>query len=82
MSGALTVGDLRRILADPSLPDDMPVVGWDTDLTGRVDGCLAAGVIADERRYRGGFFVGQDASTAGGDEVTFMRRLWGGETEE
>ena len=78
----LTVGDLRRLVLDPDLPDSMPVVSWSSDLTGRIEGVLAVGVVQEERRVAGGLFIGEDAIASNLDEPTFVRRLWGGEDDE
>ena len=75
--GKLTVGDLRRIL--DGLPDDMPVVSWDTDLTGRIGPVLSVGVVETWRRRKEVgqvLFIGQDDCTSNLEEVEFVDELW------
>lgn len=73
----LTLGDFRRAIS--SLPDDIPLVSWDTSLTGRIDYVLSMGLIETWRRCndQGPFlFVGQDSSTSNLEEVEFTDELW------
>jgi hypothetical protein len=78
----LTVGDLRRLLADDSIPDDMLVVSWSTDSHNQIDGVKAVGVISETRRMEPGLFIGEDAITCTLAEPEFERRLWGADDND
>lgn len=77
MVDVLTLGDLRRATAH--LSDDIPLVSWETSLTGRIDYVLSMGVIDTWRHNtdQGPFlFIGQGSCTTNLEEVEFTDELW------